>query len=164
MKILDIRISDRVIGLHEIEIKNTHHMIIRSILPPRGQVSLPKDLKSDKRGKRGCEGSASTPISTGGVDDLRVLILRTLNDNQLLVLNAVAEREQSLTSLLKQLSQEYQIPLSTLKLNARILRELNLISYGSIRDKRTAQLESLGSFILRLLLDDPCGATIQFAD
>jgi hypothetical protein len=164
LKILDIRIIDRVIGLHETEIKNTHHMIIWSILPPRGQVSLPKDLKSDKSGKRGCEGSASTPISTGGVDDLRVLILRTLNDNQLLVLNAVADREQSLTSLLKQLSQEYQIPLSTLKLNARILRELNLISYGSIRDKRTAQLESLGSFILRLLLDDPCGATIQFAD
>ena len=100
----------------------------------------------------------------GGVDDLRVLILRTLNDNQLLVLNAVAEREQSLTSLLKQLSEEYQIPLSTLKLNARILRELNLISYGSIRHKRTAQLESLGKFILRLLLDDTRRATIQFAD
>ena len=51
-----------------------------------------------------------------------------------------------------------------MKLNARILRELNLISYGSIRDKRTAQLESLGRFILRLLIDDPRRATIQFAD
>ena len=112
----------------------------------------------------GCEGSASTPISTGGVDDLRNLILRTLNDNQLLVLNAVAERQQSLTSLLKQLSEEYEIPLSTLKLNARILRELNLISYGSIRDKRKAQVENLGRFVLRLLLDDPWGASIQFAD
>ena len=112
----------------------------------------------------GCEGSASTPISTGGVDDLRNLILRTLNDNQLLVLNAVAERQQSLTSLLKQISEEYEIPLSTLKLNARILRELNLISYGSIRDKRAAQLENLGRFVIRLLLDDPWRATIQFAD
>lgn len=90
--------------------------------------------------------------------------MRTLNDNQLLVLNAVAERQQSLTSLLKQLSEEYRIPLSTLKLNARILRELNLISYGSIRDKRTAQLESLGRFVLRLFLDEPYRATIQFAD
>ena len=112
----------------------------------------------------GCEGSASPPISTGGVDDLRSLILRTLNDNQLLVLNAVNEKDQSLTSLLKQLSEEYGVPLSTLKLNARILRELNLISYGSIRDKRTAQLESLGKFILRLMLDEPKGAIIQFAD
>ena len=112
----------------------------------------------------GCEGSASTPISTGGVDDLRNLILRTLNDNQLLVLNTIAEKDQSLTSLLKQISNEYGIPLSTLKLNARILRELNLISYGNIRNKRSAQLESFGRFILRLMLDEPEEATIQFAD
>ena len=112
----------------------------------------------------GCDGSASTPISSGGVDGLRNLILRTLNDNQLLVLNAVAEKDQTLTSLLKQISNEYGIPLSTLKLNARILRELNLISYGSIRVKRKAQLENLGKFILRLLLDEPEEATIGFSD
>ena len=112
----------------------------------------------------GCEGSASTPISTSGVDDLRNLILRTLNDNQLLVLNTISEKDQSLTSLLKQISKEYGIPLSTLKLNARILRELNLISYGNIRNKRPAQLENLGQFILRLMLDEPEEATIQFAD
>ena len=139
-------------------------MIFFTILDKKRQLSLPKDLKSYNSGNWGCEGSASTPISTGGVDDLRNLILRTLNDNQLLVLNAIAEKDQSLTSLLKQLSEEYGVPLSTLKLNARILRELKLISYGSIRDKRTAQLESLGRFILRLLLDDPRRATIQFAD
>jgi hypothetical protein len=92
------------------------------------------------------------------------LILRTLNDNQLLVLNAIEENDQSLTSLLKQLSIEYGIPLSTLKLNARILRELNLISYGSIHNKRSAQLENLGKFVLSLLIDDPWGASIQFAD
>jgi hypothetical protein len=139
-------------------------MIFFTILDKKRQVSLPKALKSYNSCNWGCEGSASTPISTGGVDDLRNLILRTLNDNQLLVLNAIAEKDQSLTSLLKQLSDEYGVPLSTLKLNARILRELKLISYGSIRDKRTAQLESLGRFILRLLLDDPRRATIQFAD
>jgi hypothetical protein len=69
-----------------------------------------------------------------------------------------------LTSLLRRLSEEYEIPLSTLKLNARILRELNLISYGSIRDKRAAQLENLGSFVVKLLMDDPWRANIQFAD
>ena len=45
-----------------------------------------------------------------------------------------------------------------------ILRELNLISYGSIRDKRAAQLENLGSFVVKLLMDDPWRANVQFAD
>lgn len=129
-----------------------------------GQVSLPKALKNLVWLVRGSDGCASTPISTSGVTDLRKLILRTLNDNQLLVLNSVADQEQSLTSLLRRLSEEYGIPLSTLKLNARILRELNLISYGSIRDKRAAQLENLGSFVVKLLMDDPWRAMVQFAD
>ncbi|MCW4051377.1 MAG: hypothetical protein NWE89_16770 [Candidatus Bathyarchaeota archaeon] len=96
---------------------------------------------------------ASPPISSSGVTDLRRLILRTLNDNQILVLNKVSERKQSLTSLLKRLSEEYGIPLSTLKLNARILRELNLISYGSIHNKQAAQLEDLGYFIMNVMMD-----------
>ncbi|MBN2336240.1 hypothetical protein JXL21_11825 [Candidatus Bathyarchaeota archaeon] len=100
---------------------------------------------------RGSDGCASPPISSGGVDRLRSLILRTLNDNQLLVLNAVSEGDQSLTSLLKQLSDEYGVPLSTLKLNARILRELSLISYGSVRDRRCVCLEDLGLFVVGLV-------------
>ena len=109
-------------------------------------------------------GCASTPISTGGVNDLRRLILRTLNDNQLLILTSIASQRRSLTSLLKDLSEAREIPLSTLKLNARILRELNLISYGSTREKKTAEVEKLGSFVLRLLGDEPVGAMIRFAD
>ena len=101
------------------------------------------------------EGSASIPISTSGVNDLRNLILRTLNDNQLLVLNAVSEKDKTLTSLLKQLSEDYGVPLSTLKLNARILRDLNLISYGSIHNRQTAQLERLGKFVMRILMEEP---------
>ena len=125
---------------------------------------MPKALKKVRRGIIASDGCASTPISTSGVTDLRKLILRTLNDNQLLVLNSVSEREQSLTSLLKRLSEDYGVPLSTLKLNARILRELNLISYGSIRDKRSAQLEPLGSFVMKLFLENPWRASVQFAD
>ncbi len=108
-------------------------------------------------------GCASTPISTGGVNDLRRLILRTLNDNQLLILTSVASQRRSLTSLLKDLSEAREIPLSTLKLNARILRELNLISYGSTREKKTAEVEKLGSFVLRLLGDEHVGAMILFS-
>jgi len=69
-----------------------------------------------------------------------------------------------MTSLLRSLSEEREIPLSTLKLNARILRELNLISYGSIREKRDARVEKLGSFVLGLLEDGDDGALIRFAD
>jgi hypothetical protein len=69
-----------------------------------------------------------------------------------------------LTSLLKDLSEAREIPLSTLKLNARILRELNLISYGSTQEKKTAEVEKLGSFVLRLLDDEPGGTMIRFAD
>ncbi len=76
----------------------------------------------------------------------------------------MASQRRSLTSLLKDLSETREIPLSTLKLNARILRELNLISYGSIREKKTAEVEKLGSFVLRLLGDEPVGAMIRFAD
>jgi hypothetical protein len=80
------------------------------------------------------------------------------------VLNAVSERDQSLTSTLKQLSEEYGIPLSTLKLNARILRELKLISYGSIHNKRSARLENLGNFVVDLVNHSRGGLGIQFSD
>ncbi len=100
----------------------------------------------------------------GGVYDLRRLILRTLNDNQLLVLNAIAERNQSLTSLLKKLSEEYDIPLSTLKLNARILRDLNLITYGSIHERRVAKLKDLGMFIMQVMADYPSQSATYLSD
>jgi hypothetical protein len=76
----------------------------------------------------------------------------------------VATHDRSLTSLLKELSEECEIPLSTLKLNARILRELKLISYGSIRNKRAAQLEVLGSFIFGIVQGTPSEAIIEFSD
>ncbi len=100
----------------------------------------------------------------GGVTDFRNLILRTLNDNQILILNAVASRERSLTSILKELSVECGVPLSTLKLNARILRELNLISYGSVWNKRAAKLETLGEFIQGIVTGVPEEAIMKFAD
>ena len=100
----------------------------------------------------------------GGVVDLRNLILRTLNDNQVLILTSVARQRRSMTSLLNGLSEEYGVPLSTLKLNARILRDLNLISYGSQSDRRNAKVELLGTFVLRLLWGEPEEATIRLPD
>jgi hypothetical protein len=68
-----------------------------------------------------------------------------------------------LTGLLINLSKETGIPLSTLKLNARILRELNLISYGTVCEKREAEVEPVGSLILRLI-DAPGSAKIRLYD
>jgi hypothetical protein len=97
------------------------------------------------------EESDPHPISFSGVENLRRLLLRTLNDNQLLILSRIANNNQPLTSLLNRLSQETGIPLSTLKLNARILRKLNLISYGSVRERRLAEVEPVGTLVLKLM-------------
>jgi hypothetical protein len=121
-------------------------------------------LKKGELIKNVCDERVSAPISTGGISDLRKLILRTLNDNQLLVLSSISKEKRTITSTLKRLSKTYGVPLSTLKLNARILRELNLISYGSIKKKQAARLEPLGSFVLRLIKDEPRKAIINFDD
>ena len=55
-------------------------------------------------------------------------------------------------------------PLSTLKLNARILRELNLISYGSPDRGKEVELRDLGALIVRLLNREPESAVIQLLD
>jgi predicted transcriptional regulator len=88
------------------------------------------------------------------VENLRRLLLRTLNNNQLLILNRIASNSQPLTGLLNKLSQETGIPLSMLKLNARILRKFNLISYGSVRERRLAEVEPAGALVLRLMEAD----------
>jgi len=97
------------------------------------------------------------------VEDLRRLLLRTLNDNQLLILSSVAANDQPLTGLLINLHEETGVPLSTLKLNARILRELNLISYGSVGDRREAEVEPVGNLVLRLI-DASDNAKIRLYD
>lgn len=111
----------------------------------------------------GGEG-ASAPISKGGISDLRRLVLRTLNDNQTLILLNVARQRRTMTSLLRSLSEEFGIPLSTLKLNARILRDLNLVSYGSTEGGREAEVLPLGDFVLRLLTGEPEVAVIHLRD
>lgn len=69
-----------------------------------------------------------------------------------------------MTSLLRALSKEEGIPLSTLKLNARILRDLNLISYGSTGEIKCAEVKVLGTFVLNLLIGETKGTTIRFSN
>ena len=75
----------------------------------------------------------------------------------------MAANNRPLTGLLINLSKETGVPLSTLKLNARILRELNLINYGSVRERRHARVEPVGSLVLRLM-EAPQRAKISLSD
>jgi hypothetical protein len=129
-----------------------------------GRHDCPTNLNAMNMVTRGSDECAPLPISFSGVDDLRRLMLRTLNDNQLLLLNAIAERNQSLTSLLKQLSEEYGVPLSTLKLNARILRELNMITYGSVHERREAKLKEFGRFVRRVVTEQTGSGVTYLSD
>ena len=73
----------------------------------------------------------------------------------MLILSEVGRgRNISLTGLLRNLSRREGIPLSTLKLNARILRELGLIRIVEEEGMRIVRLTPLGHFMLGLLKDD----------
>jgi len=80
---------------------------------------------------------------------LKRVLFRAFNKNQLLILQEVAKNSRrTITSLLLQMEKKYRIPLSTLKLNAKILRELSLIECGS---RSIAKLAKSGEIIVDLL-------------
>ena len=88
------------------------------------------------------------------MDDLRKIVLRTINKNQVLILTNIPRVPASITSVLRELSKKYQIPLSTLKRNAQILRDLNLISYGEPPNFFGVELTDLGRFISGLTVSE----------
>lgn len=59
---------------------------------------------------------------------------------------------ETLNSLLKRISRKHGISLSTLKLNARILRDLDLISYNGF--VKTTESGELVKKIVRCMEDD----------
>lgn len=87
-------------------------------------------------------------------DDLRRLLLRALNDNQVLILSNIGGGEERVSRILQRISETRGVPLSTLKLNAKILRELRLIRYGTLVEPDEAELTPLGKSVLGIL-DDP---------
>lgn len=79
---------------------------------------------------------------------LKTLLLKALNRNQLLILSEVAFcGGNSITCILTDMSSRTGIPLSTLKLNANILKEMELIVY----DNHPAALTEAGKMTIRLL-------------
>lgn len=68
-------------------------------------------------------------VTPFGDEGIRKLVLRALNENQRLILRSVNGRQRSLNALIEELSRKRKKPISTLKLNAKILNDLGLIDY-----------------------------------
>jgi transketolase len=99
---------------------------------------------------------APIPISEAQLDDLRRIVLRTINKNQVLILTNIPRVPASVTSVLREISRRHKIPLSTLKRNAQILKEFNLIVYGDPPNFSGVELTELGRFISNLTIsEDP---------
>lgn len=85
-------------------------------------------------------------------ENLKKLLVKAINPKQILILSQIENnRFENITSLLKIISTNHKIPLSTLKLNAKLLKELGLISYGSVRKMKISKLTKFGKNILDIL-------------
>jgi transketolase len=84
---------------------------------------------------------------------LAKLLLKAFNQNQLLIISTV-NGNQTLTasSLLAKLSKTSGVPLSTLKLNAKILRQSGLIVYGTPENPRPISLTGTGKMLFNILV------------
>ncbi|MEM3402956.1 MAG: 1-deoxy-D-xylulose-5-phosphate synthase N-terminal domain-containing protein [Nitrososphaeria archaeon] len=79
-------------------------------------------------------------------------MLKAFNENQRLILSSISKnKEATATSFLKELSEMSAIPLSTLKLNTKILRELDLVTYGTPRNPKPIRLTQTGKLISDIL-------------
>lgn len=88
------------------------------------------------------------PISEEGRAGIARLVAKALNRNQILILQLLAKSDGGpITPKLASFSGRHGVPLSTLKLNARILRDLGLVSL----EDRTARLTQSGRDVLSLL-------------
>ena len=81
-------------------------------------------------------------------------MLRTINKNQVLILTNIPRVPASVTSVLRGISRRHKIPLSTLKRNAQILKEFNLIAYGDPPNFSGVELTELGRFISSLTVGE----------
>ncbi len=85
---------------------------------------------------------------------LRQVLTRAINQNQLLILSEMSRNCGSISSVLSSASERHRVPLSTLKLNARVLRDLGLILCGSASDPQPARLTEAGRTVLSMIYDD----------
>lgn len=84
---------------------------------------------------------------------MKRVLARVVNKNQLLIISALTNNSaNTITSLLNNISRKEKIPLSTLKLNAKILKSLGLIDFGN---GNSAMLTEFGIFFTNVVGDDP---------
>lgn len=82
---------------------------------------------------------------------LKKVVSKALTKNQILLLNEIKRNStKTITTLVTRLSKNTRIPLSTLKLNARILKNLQLIEYTN---SNPVELTDSGRLVLTLLGD-----------
>ncbi len=86
-------------------------------------------------------------ISENQLEDLRRIILRTINKDQVLILNNVPSVPASITSVLREVSRKHNVPLPVLRRNAETLRGLNLIMYDEAQRFSGVELTELGQFV-----------------
>jgi hypothetical protein len=95
-------------------------------------------------------------INSGAKASIRLVLSKAITYNQLLILTSIDNGERSLSSLLKELSRSHGIPLSTLKLSAKSLRQLELITliqdFSSSRS--SVAVTEGGAAVAMLILDD----------
>lgn len=87
------------------------------------------------------------------MSSLGKVLARAINHNQLLILSEISRNNGSISSLLSAASERHRVPLSTLKLNARVLRDLGLVSCGSASDPQPARLTEAGRAVLLMMCD-----------
>jgi len=82
-------------------------------------------------------------------NEMRLLLGRALNANQVVILSEIrCNSNKTITGTLNRISKAHGISLSTLKLNAKILRQLGLISYCEFH---TAELTDFGKIIAKIM-------------
>ena len=76
-------------------------------------------------------------------------MFRALNKNQILILSEIENNScETISRLLKRISKFSEISLSTLKLNAKILKKLDLIDFGN---SSVCHLTEPGKYVTKLL-------------
>lgn len=99
--------------------------------------------------EKGRIGLGTASAGRGIERNLGKLLDRCINRNQLILLEKIKSNTAlTITSLIESIFRESKIPVSTLKLNSRILRELSLIDFSV---GYSVRLTPLGEFVLRIV-------------
>lgn len=83
---------------------------------------------------------------------MKKLLVKGLTKNQILILYKVNNNgDNTITSIIYDIYKKQHIPISTLKSNAKLLKDFGLIYYGSPKQPKIAGLTELGKFLIEIL-------------